>query len=108
MFHQVLVVIVDQKSDSTEDELRTKVKPLESAGIHVIPVALGTEANTRELLFITPYDDNLITVKLTDEPDESAANLMDVVFKGLFASIFSYFHYSFIFIYFSEEKVYYI
>ena len=75
-------MIVDKKSDSTENELTTKVKPLERAGIHVIPVAMGTEANARELLLITPYNDNLVTVKPTDKPADSAEELMKKVFAG--------------------------
>ena len=76
------MVIVDKNSDSTEKELTTKVKPLEAAGIHVIPVALGTDANPRELLLITPYSKNLVTVKPGDKPEGTAKDLMEVIFKG--------------------------
>jgi hypothetical protein len=43
---------------------------------------LGSDANPRELLLITPYSKNLVTVKAGDKPDETAKDLMDVVFKG--------------------------
>jgi len=55
---------------------------LEQAGIHVIPVALGSEANARELLLITPYNDNLVTVKPTDKPENSAKEIMDKALAG--------------------------
>ena len=52
-----------------------------------IPVALGSEANARELLLITPYSENLVTVKPTDKPEDSAKEIIDKAFAGNSISI---------------------
>lgn len=80
---KVLVVISDKGSSSLDSEIRNEVKPLQDNDVIVIPVALGNEADERQLKLLTDVESNLVTAKLTDDTTDIKNKLMVVVFKGL-------------------------
>ena len=80
---KVLVVISDKGSSSSDSEIRNEVKPLQDNDVIVIPVALGNEADERQLKLLTDGESNLVTAKLTDDTTDIKNKLMIVVFRGL-------------------------
>ena len=79
---RVLVVITDKKSDSDEEELRTKAALLEDAKVKVIAVGLGEEVDKTELETITARKDNVME-KPSDVPSKNLAKeIMIEVLKG--------------------------
>jgi len=80
---KVLVVISDKRSSSPDSEIRKEVKPLQDNDVTVIPVALGNEADERQLKLLTDGESSLVTAKITDDTTDIKNKLMVVVFKGL-------------------------
>ena len=80
---KVLVVVSDKKSESTDSEIQEEVKPLQENGVIVIPVALGDEADERQLKLLTDDERNLIKVKATNDTADIKDAVMVIVFKGL-------------------------
>lgn len=80
---KVLVVISDKRSSSSDSEIRNEVKPLQDNDVIVIPVALGNEADERQLKLLTDGESSLVTAKTTDDTTDIKNKLMVVVFKGL-------------------------
>ena len=79
---KVLVVISDKGSSSSDSEIRKEVKPLQDNDATVIPVALGNEADERQLKLLTDGESGLVTAKITDDTTDIKNKLMVVVFKG--------------------------
>ena len=82
-FCQVLVVITDNKSGSTVEDVQTAAKPLEDAGIAVIPVAIGDDADVGELENLTPDKENVIQPPDGTTPDELAKMIMEKIHTGM-------------------------
>ena len=80
---KVLVVISDKRSSSSDSEIGNEVKPLRDNGVVVIPVALGNEANEKQLKLLIDDESSLVTAKTTDDTTAIKNKLMVVVFKGL-------------------------
>lgn len=80
---KVLVIISDKRSGSTDSEITNEVKPLQENDVMVIPVALGGEADERQLKLLTDDETTLVTAKTTDDTTDLKNKLMVVVFKGL-------------------------
>jgi len=57
-------------------------KPLEDAGISVIPVAIGDEADVGELENLTPDKENLIQPPDDTTPDDLAKMIMEKIHAG--------------------------
>ena len=83
VFCQVLVVITDRKSGSNVGDVRTAAKLLEHAGITVIPVAIGTETDTKELEIITPDKETIIQPKDGTSATELARMIMEMIRTGI-------------------------
>ena len=68
---KVLVVILDKKSDSSPDDIKDAASTIIQEGIRIIAVALGNEADPKELEPLAPNIDDLIVPKTVDElPDK--------------------------------------
>lgn len=80
---KVLVVISDKRSTSSDSEIENEVKPLRDNDILVIPVALGNEADEKQLKSLVDDENSLVTAKTTDDTTDIKNKLMVVVFKGL-------------------------
>lgn len=81
---KVLVIIIDKKSGSTEDEVRQAAVLLENYKIRVIPVALGKDADVPELTNATLDKDDIVKADRKDDPEKIAD---EIIMK---ASEFSY------------------
>lgn len=81
---KVLVIIIDKKSGSTEDEVRQAAVLLENYKIRVIPVALGKDADVPELTNATLDKDDVVKADRKDDPEKIAD---EIIMK---ASEFSY------------------
>ena len=80
---KVLVVISDKRSSSLDSEIRNEIKPLQDNDVVIIPVALGNEADERQLKLLIDAESSLVLVKTTDDTTDIKDKLMVVVFKGL-------------------------
>lgn len=80
----MLVVISDQTSESTEDEIKQATLLLENNSIRVIPVALGSEADIKELSNATFDEDDLVKAERTDDPENVADEIIMKASKCLY------------------------
>ena len=79
---KVLVVIVDEKSTSTFDELKRGAKRLEEDEIKVIPVAIGDEVDHAELEEMTPEKANMVNASTDIYVIDLKTRIMNKVFEG--------------------------
>lgn len=70
------MVIIDKKSDSTEDEIIRAAELLENNKIRVIPVALGGEADVPELTNATLDYRDVIKADRKDDPEKIADGIL--------------------------------
>ena len=80
----MLVVISDQTSESTEDEIKQATLLLENNSIRVIPVALGSEADIKELSNVTFDEDDVVKAERTDDPENVADEIIMKASKCLY------------------------
>lgn len=80
---KVLIVVSDKRSESTDSEIQEEVKPLLDNDVVVIPVALGVEADERQLKLLTDVESNIVKAKSTNDTTDIKNEVMAVVFKGL-------------------------
>ena len=80
----MLVVISDQTSESTEDEIKQATLLLENNSIRVIPVALGSEADIKELSNATFDEDDVVKAERTDDPENVADEIIMKASKCLY------------------------
>ena len=78
---QVLVVLTDKKSTSSEEVIKTSARLLEERHIRVIPVGVGNETDPDELRSITPYKDDVI--KANEEPWRLAREIIIKILTGM-------------------------
>ena len=76
------MVITDTKSGSSAGDVKTAAKPLEEAGIAVIPVAIGVEADVKELENLTPDKKNVIQPSDGTSANELAKMIMEKINTG--------------------------
>ena len=79
---QVVVVIADKRSDSTEADLEAAVKPLVNEGIRVIPVALGNESDSKELEVISPTPKDVVHASDSVTAEQIADTIIDTAVNG--------------------------
>ena len=79
---QVLIVLTDKKSTSSEEVIKTSARLLEDKNIRVIPVAVGGEADPDELRIITPYKGDVIKTKKDREPWRLAREIIIKILTG--------------------------
>ena len=80
----MLVVISDQTSESTEDEIKQATLLLENNSIRVIPVALSSEADIKELSNATFDEDDVVKAERTDDPENVADEIIMKASKCLY------------------------
>ena len=80
---KVVIVVSDRRSQSTDSEIRNALKQLQDNDVIVIPVALGVEADERQLKLLTDDESSFVTAKTTDDTTEIKNKVMVLVFKGL-------------------------
>ena len=80
----MLVVISDQTSESTEHEIKQATLLLENNSIRVIPVALGSEADIKELSNATFDEDDVVKAERTDDPENVADEIIMKASKCLY------------------------
>ena len=73
---KVLVIIIDNKSDNAEEEVRQAAVSLENDKIRVIPVALGREADIPELANATLDKDDVVKADREDDPEKIADEII--------------------------------
>lgn len=80
--NKVLVVVTDAKSPSTADDIKDAARPLEEEGITVIAVAVGDQANSKQLEKMTPDKQTPLSVDKDEDPDDIGDKIMDKVLEG--------------------------
>jgi len=70
------VVVSDQTSESTQAEIKQATLLLENNNIRVIPVALGSEADIKELSNATIDEDDVVKAERTDDPENVAEEII--------------------------------
>lgn len=79
---KALVIFVDRRSDSTESAIKAAARPLDLDGIRVVPVGIGREVDSNQLLITTPEKDNLVQPYKDDKPDNIGKKILAIVLKG--------------------------
>ena len=72
-----LVVFIDNKSANDEDDLIEGARSLVDSGFWVIPVAVGDNANVKELELLSPLKETTIVVPKTGDPDNLGGEIID-------------------------------
>lgn len=80
--NKVLVVVTDAKSPSTSDDIKEAARPLEDEGITVIAVAVGDEANSKQLEKMIPDKQTPLSVDKDEDPSDIGDKIMDKVLEG--------------------------
>ena len=73
----MLVIITDTRSSSTEIKIRQAAGRLEDKGIHVISVALGNEADPRQLEAASQDKTDVITAPGDVDPTTLGERIMN-------------------------------
>jgi hypothetical protein len=79
---KVLVIILDNAAGQRRSQISRAAKPLEYAGIRVIPVAVGRFAEPQQLESTTPLRDNIIKVPKTEDPTILGRKIINKVKKS--------------------------
>lgn len=69
------------------EDIRAAVRPLETAGILVIAVAVGKEVDPNKVKEI-PSDGDVIKTDNKDDPEEVGDKIADKIAKGTFCLLF--------------------
>ena len=80
---KVVIVVVDQKSDSSVSDVKKAAGYLEEDGIKVIPVAFGKDAEPDEMAATTTNKANVIQANETSDPKNVAKDIVDKVAEGM-------------------------
>lgn len=78
---KILVVIIDNKSDSTGDEVEDTASLVKEAGVRVIPVGLD-KADQVELDKTTTVEEDVLTLPDDKTSEEIAKDIMDRALNG--------------------------
>ena len=81
---KVLVVILDNKTVNTANQLNKNAVVLVDEGIFVIAVGVGNSIDSKELQIITEEKRNTIEVGITKNPDELAKEIMAIILRSKF------------------------
>ena len=82
---KVLVVIMDKESGVAESRVNSTANRLYEHYIDVIPVAIGEEADLKQLILTTKDQSNLIEAPKVFVPDKLGEVIMRKVLKGIFS-----------------------
>ena len=78
---KVIVVITDDRSNSTAEEIRAAAKPLEDKAIHVIAVGIGKTPDVTQLEKMTQKKDDVIKAPKDVDPAELGNRIMEKAFQ---------------------------
>lgn len=78
---KVVVIITDDRSSSTDEEIRAAAKPLENKGIHVIAVGVGSVPQSEQLEQTTQNKEDVITARKDVDPAVLGNKIMERAFK---------------------------
>ena len=81
---KVLVVILDNKTVNTADELSKNAVVLVDKGILAISVGVGNSFDSKELQIITEEKRNIIEVGTSKTPNELAKEIMAIILRSKF------------------------
>ena len=76
---KILVLLVDNKSGSTEEDVLKSAMSLEGGGVKVIPVGIGSQVKREELEKTTPYKTNIVEVPAKEDPENLGKKIMNKV-----------------------------
>lgn len=79
---KVVVVVVDEKSESSIEDVKNAAGMLEDDGIKVIAVAFGDQASHDETSAATVNKDNFVKANRTDDPKDIAEEITTKIAKG--------------------------
>ena len=77
-------MIMDKKSGVAESRVNSTANRLYEHYIDVIPVAIGEEADSKQLMLTTKDQSNLIEAPKVFVPDKLGEAIMRKVLKGIF------------------------
>lgn len=83
---KVVIVLIDVASASSDDDLRRIIDQYEKDKIKVVPVIIGNEVSTPDVLSIA-FDknkDNVVVTTTKENPDRLGKRIMDLVHKGTY------------------------
>lgn len=75
------MVITDDRSSSTAEEIRSAAKPLEDKAIHVIAVGIGKVPDAIQLQQMTQKKDDIITAPKEVDPADLGDKIMEKAFQ---------------------------
>ena len=75
------MIITDKSSDKSPQDIRTAVKSLETNGVRVISVTVGTEVDSKKEKEI-PTDGDVIETDNKKEPGTIGQKIVDKIAKG--------------------------
>lgn len=81
---RVLVVILDNKSVNTVNQLNKIVPVLVDKGVLVISVAVGRSVDKKESEIITEENRNIIVVGVNEKPNELVKKIMTIILRSKF------------------------
>ena len=79
---KVVVLVMDQKSESNLNDVKKAAEKLEEDGIKVIPVAFGNLADPDETTATTTNKENVVKANETSDPKEVAKEVSNKVAEG--------------------------
>ena len=85
----MLVIITDKSSDKSPKDIRAAVKSLETNGIRVIAVAVGTEVDSDKEKE-KPTDGEVIETENKKDPGSVGQKIADKIAKGKVVLILAY------------------
>ena len=86
----MLVIITDKSSEKSPQDIRAAVKSLETNGIRVIAVAVGTEVDSDKEKE-KPADGEVIKTDNKKDPGSVGQKIADKIAKGKVVLILAYF-----------------
>jgi len=78
---KILVVIIDNKSESSDNDIEDAVSIVQDAGIRVIPVGLD-QADKVELYTVTFVEEDVLTPSNEETAEDIAKDIMDRALNG--------------------------
>ena len=75
------MVITDDRSSSTNEEIRAAAKPLENKGIHVITVGIGAVSDSGQLGQATQNEEDVISAPKDVDPATLGNRIMERAFE---------------------------
>ena len=79
---KVVVVVLDQKSDRSIEDVENAARKLDDDGIEVFSVALGDLANPDETTATTTNKENVVKAEKRDSPKDIAEEITSKIAKG--------------------------